>query len=976
VTLALAPPSNALIDGAAMRLAAGDRPEQLADPTVAATLPEHDSLADSVPLPAALPAYAPEDLIDRTLGEYRIEAYLGESETGDVYRARRLLHDQPPYALKVVHAALAQDPAFWKGFNQQATRISALRHPHIVDVAEAGVRDGLCYLVTEWLPDGTLRNLLQRRTNPDTAWSLALALDLVRQAAEALDFAHAQGFVHGSIKPNNLLLFQQNNGRVGVGYTVKLADFGLAWLAIHSETAAAAVWADSLIYAMAPERCQGLDVDGRADLYALGVILYEIATGSPPFEAKTLDAAVYRHVYTPPTPPRQLAPALPPALEAIILRCLAKAPADRFARAADLAAALQALLFSPALAPRPQIAARSAAAPIAHAPIGAAATPYVNALDQYGRTLEARALTGDGLTVGRAPDNDLVLDAPAIEPQHLLVDWDGQAALVTNLSGGNNVVIGDTTLFADATRSWNWDEPIRMGPFWLRLEAIQPDGNPELAVAVAQAQAFTSVMEPTAPPVDASKAEPVAPIVARASAPVELITDRIGIVLDQPTLTITPGRVAIFRLTLANLGNLVDHLTVTVEQAPPGWVAGPPPVLQLNPGAQGLVTLNINVPQAPESRAGDYPIAIRARSRENPHQSNTIPALWIVLPFESNTFDLKPKRIRRRLRGAYRLVVHNMGNAPARYQLSASDDEEALRYQFAEEQLALEPGGSVKLNLVVRPNRVRWFGTSQQHRFTVQSKPDGEAEPQTAGAQLEQAALISRWMIVLTVLLLLGGLAGLWLWYRPNISALSSDPPAPVLGQPFVISWQVTNAPTVELRVNGTAVAIPPNASRQIFSGFASPPDIRLVARNIAYGQDSRNLLVNMVTPTPTATLIPTLRPTATATPAPTPPTPTNTPIPSPTPVLPTSTPAPTSTPTSQTLCRASDFTILRGEGPPLTPFLVYFDDRAVGGGTTDGHGQFSVTLGRFNESPGAHSVIVRNRNTREILRAVTCIVP
>ena len=112
----------------------------------------------------------------------------------------------------------------------------------------------------------------------------------------------------------------------------------------------------------------------------------------------------------------------------------------------------------------------------------------MNALDQYGRTLEARALTGDGLTIGGAPDNDLILDAPAIEPRHLLVDWDGQVALVTNLSGGNNVVIGDTTLLADATRSWNWDEPIRLGPFWLRLEATLPDNSLEPTVAGVQLQ--------------------------------------------------------------------------------------------------------------------------------------------------------------------------------------------------------------------------------------------------------------------------------------------------------------------------------------------------------------------------------------------------------------------------------------------------------------------------------------------------------
>src|SRR5436309_15834621 len=108
-------------------------------------------------------------------------------------------------------------------------------------------------------------------------------------------------------------------------------------------------------------------------------------------------------------------------------------------------------------------------------------------------------------------------------------------------------------------------------------------------------------------------------------------------------------------MTLANLGSLVDHLTVTVEQIPAGWVAGSASVLQLNPGAQGLVTLNITVPQVPESRAGDYPATVRVRSREKPADSNIAPALWIVLPFTNNTFDLKPKRLRRRLRATYRV---------------------------------------------------------------------------------------------------------------------------------------------------------------------------------------------------------------------------------------------------------------------------------------------------------------------------------
>ena len=286
-----------------------------------------------------------EDLVGKTLGNYRVESLLGSGGMGEVYRAIHTKLNRPA-AIKVLHAYQAGDPNFQARFLREARSAAALAHPNIVEVFDFGEQDGDSYLVMELVPDGSLRTLLRQRS-ADQGWSLALGLNLVQQAAEGLAYANAQGMVHRDVKPDNLLLRRRSEAERGSDadeFALKISDFGLARLAEGGEDLTASGMVVGTPTYMSPEQCQGAPLDGRSDLYSLGVVLYEVAVGHPPFRAKSLTEAVFKHISEAPVPPRQLRPDLPVALDQVILRCLAKRPEDRYATAYDLIQDLQIVL--------------------------------------------------------------------------------------------------------------------------------------------------------------------------------------------------------------------------------------------------------------------------------------------------------------------------------------------------------------------------------------------------------------------------------------------------------------------------------------------------------------------------------------------------------------------------------------------------------------------------------------------------------
>jgi serine/threonine-protein kinase len=223
----------------------------------------------------------------------------------------------------------------WRArFQREAKAAGRLAHPNIVAIHDIGEEGGHPFLVMEFVEGVSLEAILKdKRTLP-----LDLAARLLAQTADALDYAHQRGIVHRDIKPANIL--------VTGGNTAKVSDFGIARLAEGGITRTGAILGSPGY--MSPEQIAGLTLDGRSDIFALGAVLYEIVSGEKAFPGETISAITYRIVHEDPTPLKRLNPAFPAALDACLKKALAKDPARRYARAADLARDLRAVLEAPA----------------------------------------------------------------------------------------------------------------------------------------------------------------------------------------------------------------------------------------------------------------------------------------------------------------------------------------------------------------------------------------------------------------------------------------------------------------------------------------------------------------------------------------------------------------------------------------------------------------------------------------------------
>jgi hypothetical protein len=656
----------------------------------------------------------------RVLGDYRLESALGTGTLGETFGALNV-RSGIPAAVKLVFARLTGDPDFADRFRRQLSIVSGVHADHVMPVTSYAELQRQYYIVTELATAGSLRGLLQRRATELPLWR---GLEIVRQAALGLTALHAQSVWHGDMKPENILLESAASaaGDKPVRVRARVSDAGLTHLIESTATVGGNMAVGSPAY-LSPEQCRGVKVDGRSDVYSLGLVLYEVVTGFPPFQIKTLGDAVEKHLHTAPPSPRSVVPSLPASLDALIRRCLAKGPDERFASASELASALEGVAQEVGAPSLPEIVLR-------------AERPSVHARDDRPKVV----LRDEPSARGAAE-----VAAPPPPPARVVFRPPGDGI-------GVPVV-----------------QPLAAAP--------GPAAAPADQMTAAELPPVNVVRRPTTPQLRPSALPPDSGDRGAGAGPARR-SRRITIAVEPETLTLTPGVPTLVRVTVANTGHLVDHFPVTVEGVPDGWVEGPAKPAQLIPGARTTVPLKVLVPRACAQRAGEYHATVRVQSRDKPEESNAVDCRWTVQPFTASSVSLAPQRAQGWRQAQFQAVLANDGNAPANYALSAVDDEQKLRYTFVPPTASVEPCQRQTIAITAHAP-IRWIGTTQSRPFTarVQRLAPAAGSPPTEPPVVAQGQFVHRPIIPLWVPPVLGALAvlSLLLW-KPQPFRLTITP--------------------------------------------------------------------------------------------------------------------------------------------------------------------------------------------------------
>ena len=418
-------------------------------------------------------------------------APLGAGGMASVYKAYQPAVDRH-VALKVLPRHLAQDREFLARFEQEAKILASLQHPHILPVHDYGESDGFTYIVMPFIKTGTLAAVIDGHPLP-----LEQIRRVVSQVGDALDCAHARGLVHRDVKPSNILLDERGN--------CLLADFGIAKILEGADTLTATGALVGTPKYMSPEQGMGNAIDGRSDLYSLGVVLYEMATGRVPFDAETPLAVVVKHIRDPLPLPSEVNPSIPDVLERMILRAMHKEPAERFGSAADMVARISAVATADAGKPDSETTVLVGDVP----PLPTDATSPTSGTDDVGSaTVPSRASSPSTRT--RSPGRSRAVALAAAVLVILAVLWFGLPANESGTATGRSATLSPVAEApgADANQ-----------PRSTAVAPLEPDNRPSSTVdprptpprGDAQAATSPDATEATAPPEEAPTRAPTSP---------------------------------------------------------------------------------------------------------------------------------------------------------------------------------------------------------------------------------------------------------------------------------------------------------------------------------------------------------------------------------------------------------------------------------------------------------------------------------
>jgi len=665
--------------------------------------------------------------VGQTINRYRIVTLLGEGGMGSVYKAHDLTL-QRDVAIKLMHPQYAHQPDFQERFLQEARTAARLDHPSIVQVHDFGQHKGQLYIVMEFIPGDNLGQILRSLRAANQWIPLSETLPLLRQVCLALHYAHQHGVLHRDIKPDNIMLKPEPAD--GLPYRPVITDLGLAKLAEGGLLTQEGTSMGTPAY-MSPEQASGKPTGPASDVYSLGVLLFELATGRLPFTVKSLPEAIRYHTQEAPPSPRSIRPDLPESLEKVILKALQKDPTLRYSSANDLASAIEAAmpLIKPitgqpttigdtvSLVTQYQKSLMEARGPSIIQEMQPAAPSRLDTIQvlKDGKTTSYPIQKAE-ITIGRDITCDIQLDDAKVSRNHARVEFEDGAVYITDLNSTNGTFLENTHLLPGVREPWSAEQLVRIGSHWLRL--VRAVEQPARILG-------TLAQEPAGRP-----------------APVSSVSSQIAMNIQQAVYTVESGGTVAVPVSLVNQGSIVDHFRFQLSGLPEAWIAAPLPRQHMLPGERLDTSLQIRPPRSPSAREGNYPVQLTLVSESSAQPVASASFSLQILPFAQFASELHPEKIRAGT--SARITITNQGNAPEQFTMKFKDRADALAFQASQSQIELGGGQSAEMFFTARPVQPRWFGAEQTLPFTVQVRAV-RGEQRIHSGEIVQRALIPSW---------------------------------------------------------------------------------------------------------------------------------------------------------------------------------------------------------------------------------------
>jgi pSer/pThr/pTyr-binding forkhead associated (FHA) protein len=555
--------------------------------------------------------------------------------------------------------------------------------------------DGL-FIAMEYVDGGSLRDHLRRLQRMQKFLPMVQSLQIVAQIADALDYAQQKGIIHRDVKPGNILLKRLNRpDEPGEQpFRATLTDFGLVKLQEGTGLTQSGATLGTPTY-MSPEQCAGSSIDGRSDLYSLGIVLYELVTNRLPFTFQSLSEALSAHTKGEShVPAGELRNDVPPLIDTILAKTLAKKPEERYARGAEMANALRSAMVALSGAPT-QVMVREEMDildRVSEPPPG-----FDLLIDTPGHSTSNVPLTKSVVTLGRHADNDIVLPAEGVSRHHSRLQATALGWEVVDLGGINGTFLNERRLRAEDPTPVPPSGQIRIGPYTLTLQ------GPEI-----------SIVEPTES--QATLLGGTTPALAQATMTPE--AEPLGLYLASDKVSAEPGQTVEFKVEVVNRSQTNDRVSLRVQGLPASWLATPSEFTPVAAGETVQLTVGIRPPRDRSTPSGRQRFRLELVSQRHPQTKTAVTAFLFLGAFTA--FEAKLDHDQFRLPGMVTVSITNTGNSTGDFSLVTRDRQRNLKFRGEQGRIRLKPGQTANIELEVNGQRAGLFGGGEIYPFEIE----------------------------------------------------------------------------------------------------------------------------------------------------------------------------------------------------------------------------------------------------------------